>query len=148
MDSFGRSTYHILLIEDNAGDEILFKEVLTRSLFNTICDAVSNGEDALAFLYNKGRFHSAPVPDLVLMDLTLPRLDGFELLKVIKGDPQLRTIPVIIFTGSDRPEDIQRAYAGGANGYVTKPIGIRQLEERVKALEEFWFVTAKIPTRV
>jgi chemotaxis family two-component system response regulator Rcp1 len=135
------------LIEDNTGDEILFKEVLTRSRFNTVCDAVSNGEDALAFLYHKGAFHSSPLPDLVLMDLTLPRLDGFELLKVIKSDPQLKLIPVVIFTGSDRPEDIHRAYEGGANGYVTKPIGIRQLEEKVKALEEFWFMTAKIPSR-
>jgi two-component system, chemotaxis family, response regulator Rcp1 len=148
MDSFGRSTYHILLIEDNAGDEILFKEVLTRSRYNTICTAVSNGEDALAFLYRRGAFYSAPLPDLVLMDLTLPRLDGFELLRVIKGDPQLRSIPVVIFTGSDRPEDIQKAYTGGANGYVTKPIGIKQLEEKVRALEEFWFNTAKIPSRV
>lgn len=148
MDTFRRSTYHILLIEDNAGDEILFKEVLTRSHYDTVCDAVSNGEDALAFLYKRGGFHSAPVPDLVLMDLTLPRLDGFELLKAIKGDPQLRSIPVVIFTGSDRPEDIQRAYAGGANGYVTKPIGIKLLEEKVKALEEFWFMTSKIPSRI
>ena len=147
MDTFGRSTYHILLIEDNSGDEVLFKEVLTRSRCEIVCDAVSNGEDALAFLYRKGAFHSAPVPDLVLMDLTLPRLDGFELLRVIKGDPQLMSIPVVIFTGSDRPEDIQRAYAGGANGYVTKPIGIKQLEDKVKALEDFWFLTAKIPTR-
>jgi len=147
MDAYRRSVFHILLIEDNTGDEILFKEVLTRSRFNTVCDAVSNGEDALAFLYHRGEFHSAPLPDIVLMDLTLPRLDGFELLKVIKCDQQLKSIPVVIFTGSDRPEDIQKAYEGGANGYVTKPIGIKQLEEKVKALEEFWFLTAKIPSR-
>ena len=147
MQQVHRNCPHILLIEDTFGDEMIVKDVLSRSEFNTSCDAVTNGEDALDYLHRKGNYHSARRPDLVVMDLTLPRIDGVELLKMIKNDPDLRPLPVVIFTGSELPDDIKRAYLAGANGYMSKPTGLKQLEQKIKNLEEFWFETALIPSQ-
>ncbi|MFA5311899.1 MAG: response regulator [Methanomassiliicoccales archaeon] len=147
MEKVQNNCHHILLVEDTFGDEVIFKDILSRSIYNTSCDAVTNGEDALDYLRRKGNFSSVRKPDLVVMDLTLPRIDGIELLKMIKNDPELKTTPVVIFTGSELPDDIKRAYLAGANGYMSKPTGLKQLEEKIKNLEDFWFDTALIPSQ-
>ena len=148
MNLVVRPNHRILLIEDNAGDGLLFREALHNSKYNTTLDHVVNGHDALDFLHQRGLFTSALVPDLILMDLTLNQLNGFELLGLIKKEPGIKSIPLIVFTGSDMPDDITKAYMAGSNGYIKKPIGIEGLERVVRVLEEYWFGTSRIPSKL
>ncbi|OPY33220.1 MAG: chemotaxis regulatory protein CheY [Methanomassiliicoccales archaeon PtaU1.Bin124] len=120
------------------------REALSRSSFKVSSDSVGSGEEALNYLEARG---PANIPDLILMDLSLPFMDGFELLSKIRERPNLRYVPVIVFSGSDRPDDIQRAYQSGASGYVTKPIGLKKLEDSVRVIQEYWFGVAKVPTQ-
>ena len=142
------TTFNILLVEDNSGDVMLMKEVLSDSRFLSHIDVVSDGVEAMDFLRHKDKFCDAVVPDIIILDLTLPRKGGHDTLKEIKCDPIMRMIPVIVFTGSEAPEDIKNAYASFANCYVTKPIGLDQLERKLRMIEEFWFGIAKIPTKM
>ncbi len=135
----------VLLVEDDADDVTLTREALRESKLQIDLVAVDNGEKALTYLRQEGSYSQASRPDLILLDLNLPRKNGWEVLSALKSDPQLKVIPVTILTTSNQDPDIQRAYEHGVNSYVTKPIGIDQFRHVVKTLEDFWFTIVKLP---
>jgi chemotaxis family two-component system response regulator Rcp1 len=135
----------ILLVEDNPGDVRLTQEALKEGkVLNNLHVAV-DGVDALEFLRKEGKYARVPRPDIVLLDLNLPRKDGRELLADIKNDPKLRQIPVVILTTSKAEEDIVKTYDLHANCYITKPVDLDQFIEVVKSVEDFWFSIVKLP---
>jgi CheY-like chemotaxis protein len=135
----------VLLVEDNAGDVRLTKEALKEGKVRLNLSVVKDGVEAIAFLRKEGDFAGATRPDLVLLDLNLPKKDGREVLKDMKNDPQLLRIPVVVLTTSASDEDILGTYGLHANCYITKPVDMDQFIKVVKLIEEFWFVVAKIP---
>ena len=137
----------ILLVEDNPADIRLTTEVLKDvKLCNTI-HVARDGIEALEFLRGEGKFRGFPQPDLILLDLNLPRLDGREVLRVIKIDPELKRIPVVILTTSDAEQDILKSYELHANCYITKPVDLEQFSKVVQCIEDFWFTIVKLPSR-
>lgn len=135
----------ILLVEDNPGDVRLTRETLKENKIHTRLHVVQDGMEALAFLRKEGPYAGVPRPDLILLDLNLPRLDGREVLAHIKNDPRLKPIPVIVLTTSDADHDIFEAYSLQANCYVIKPVGLDQFLATVKAVEEFWLTIVALP---
>jgi two-component system, chemotaxis family, response regulator Rcp1 len=135
----------ILLIEDNPGDVRLIIEALTEARLNNQIMIARNGEEGLTYLYKSGKNRRYPKPDMVLLDLNLPGVDGREVLKTIKSDPNLMRIPVIVFTTSSAEEDILRAYDLNANAYVTKPIDINDFFKVIRVIENFWLEFASLP---
>ncbi|MFQ5817727.1 MAG: response regulator [Terriglobia bacterium] len=135
----------ILLVEDNPGDVRLVREAFKEAKVRNTLRAVADGVEALAFLRHEGNYAQAPRPDLMLLDLNLPKKDGREVLTEIKQDPNLKRIPVVILTSSKGEEDILKSYNLHANAYVTKPVGLEQLIHLVKAIEEFWLMVVKLP---
>jgi len=135
----------ILLVEDNIGDVRLTKEVLKDSKVRNNLTVASNGEEALACLRKQGKFQNASRPDLILLDLNLPVMDGREVLSRIKADPDLKRIPVVILTTSKAEEDILKTYNLHANCYVTKPVDLDQFVRVVQSLEDFWLAIVKLP---
>ncbi len=133
----------ILLIEDNPGDVRLTLEGLKSDKINI--NVVNDGAEALVYLRKKGSFSSSPRPDLILLDLNLPKKNGHEVLTEIKNDPDLKRIPVVIMTGSQAQEDIIKSYKLHANCYVTKPVDVDQFLKVVKTIQEFWFTIVKLP---
>ena len=138
----------ILLVEDNPGDARLTREALAQSKVKNHLHYARDGEEAMAFLRHEGRFASAPTPDLVLLDLNLPRRDGREVLEDIKRDPRLMHIPVVVLTSSQAEEDILRTYRLHANCFITKPVDLDQLTQVVHGIEQFWFTLVKLPPEV
>jgi two-component system, chemotaxis family, response regulator Rcp1 len=136
----------ILLVEDNPGDVRLTREALKEGKVRNNLYVASDGMKALAFLRREGEFSDAPRPDLILLDLNLPRKDGREVLEEVKADPQLRLIPVVILTSSQAEQDIVRAYDLHANCYISKPVDLDQFITVVKSIEDFWFSIVKLPT--
>jgi CheY-like chemotaxis protein len=134
----------VLHIEDNAGDVRLIAEALQESGIDVEVHVVSDGSEAMEYLHRHGQFAGAPRPDLVLLDLNLPRKGGREVLAEIKGDPALKTIPVIVLTTSTAPLDIAEAYGLHANCYVTKPVDLQALFETIGAIGKFWLQLAKL----
>lgn len=135
----------ILLVEDNPGDVDLTRNALENSKMRITLHVVGNGEAAMAFLQSRGSNADAPRPDLILLDLNLPRKDGREVLAEIKSDEDLKRIPVVILTSSKDEEDILKSYNLHANCYITKPIDINQFFKVVKSVENFWFSIVKLP---
>jgi two-component system, chemotaxis family, response regulator Rcp1 len=135
----------ILLVEDNPGDVRLTREALKEGKVRNNLHVAQDGVEALAFLRREGRHAGAVRPDLILLDLNLPRKDGREVLEEIKADPQLRPIPVVILTSSQAEQDIVRAYDLHANCYVSKPVDLDQFITVVKSIEDFWFAIVKLP---
>ncbi len=135
----------ILLVEDNPGDVRLTQEALNHVKFANKIHVVWNGEEAMAFLRREGEFADAPRPDLILLDLNLPRKDGRDVLAEIKADDDLRRIPVVILTTSSAEEDILKTYDLYANCYVTKPVDLEQFIKVLKAIDEFWLSIVKLP---
>ncbi|HUT23144.1 MAG TPA: response regulator [Sumerlaeia bacterium] len=135
----------ILLVEDNPGDVRLTQEALRDAKVHNNLHVAGTGVDAVAFLKREGKFSSAPRPDLILLDLNLPLKGGMEVLGEIKGDPDFRTIPVVILTTSQAETDIIKAYHLNANCYVTKPVGLDQFIEVVNSIENFWLTVVKLP---
>lgn len=135
----------ILLVEDNPGDARLTREALAMSKVRNRLHHARDGEEALSFLKRQGPFAQAPTPDLVLLDLNLPRRDGREVLEDIKNDPALKHIPVVILTSSQAEEDILRSYRLHANCFITKPVDLEQLTKVVHGIEQFWFTLVKLP---
>ena len=133
---------HILLVEDSSTDAFLIQEALRQVAFEHTVEVVGDGEQALARLRS-----SAPRPDLVLLDLNLPRVDGREVLAEVKDDPELRAIPIIVLTTSSAPPDVAFAYKHHANSYVRKPLGLDRLVESAAAIRDFWVRTATLPTQ-
>lgn len=136
---------NVLLVEDNPGDIRLTKEVFKDSPICKNLYYVPDGVEALAFLRQEGKFKLAPRPDIVLLDLNLPRMDGRELLAAIKQDDHLRTIPVVILTTSEASADIATAYRLHANCYLVKPVDYENFSHVVKNLETFWLETVRLP---
>jgi two-component system response regulator len=136
------------LVEDNPGDVELTADALRAGKICNQMHVVDDGESAMAFLRRQGVYAGAPCPDVVLLDLNLPRKDGREVLAEIKADPVLKKIPVIILTTSQAEEDILRAYNLAANCYITKPVDLDQFTKVVQAIEEFWFTVVKLPSNV
>ncbi len=137
----------ILLIEDNPGDVELAREGLRECKIRNNLHAVGDGVEASAFLHRKGAYASRPRPDLIILDLNLPKRDGRDLLKEIKEDEELKSIPVVILTTSAAEEDILRSYSLHANCYVTKPLGLDQFLQVVRSIETFWFTIVQLPSR-
>jgi chemotaxis family two-component system response regulator Rcp1 len=135
----------ILLVEDNAGDVRLTQEVLKNSKVRNTLIVASNGQEALNCLRRQGKYAGTSRPDLILMDLNLPVMDGREVLAQIKEDPDLKRIPVVILTTSKAEEDILKTYNLHANCYVTKPVDLEQFVKVVKSMEDFWLAIVKFP---
>lgn len=134
-------------MEDNPSDVYLTQVAFRRSPSETQIHVVEDGIQALAFLRREMPYGSAPRPDLVLLDLNLPRKDGHKVLQEIKADPDLATIPVIVLTTSTAQADIHRCYESHANCYIAKPVDFDQFERVVREIESFWFNTATLPPR-
>jgi chemotaxis family two-component system response regulator Rcp1 len=136
----------ILLVEDNPGDLRLTVEALKESKVRNKLHFAENGVEAMAFVHRQGKYANAPHPDLILLDLNLPKKDGREVLAEIKADPQLKRIPVVILTISKAQEDILRTYDLHANCYITKPVDFEQFITVVKSIEDFWLTLVKLPS--
>jgi chemotaxis family two-component system response regulator Rcp1 len=137
----------ILLVEDNPGDVRLAVEALKEAKVHNRLSTVADGEAALNFLQRKPPYVDSPRPDLILLDLNLPRKSGREVLAEIKADPDLKRIPVVILTTSQAEEDIVKAYNHSANCYITKPVDLDQFIKVVRSIEEFWLTIVKLPRR-
>jgi chemotaxis family two-component system response regulator Rcp1 len=137
----------ILLVEDNPGDVRLTREALRGAKVANELHVVDDGEEALDFLRRRGRHGDAPRPDIVLLDLNLPRVDGVEVLADIKSDPELAKIPIIVLTSSSAEADIQRAYELHANCFISKPVDFTEFIGAVRSLEGFWLRIVRLPTR-
>ncbi|RYX91693.1 response regulator [bacterium] len=135
----------ILLIEDNMADVRLTKEVLKDSKVRNNLHFVMDGVEGVSFLRKEGKYQDAPKPDLILLDLNLPKKDGREVLEEIKNDEMLRRIPVVVLTTSKAEQDILKSYNLHANCYITKPVDLEQFITVVKSIEEFWFTIVKLP---
>jgi len=135
----------ILLVEDNPGDVRLTMEALKDSKMHNNLNVTSDGVEALAFLRREGKFAHAPRPDLILLDLNLPKKDGREVLAEIKADKDLKRIPVVVLTTSQAEEDILRMYNLYANCFVTKPVDLDQFIKVVQSIEEFWLTIVRLP---
>ncbi len=135
----------ILLVEDNPGDVRLTQECFKESKISNNLSVVMDGQEAIDFLRHKGKFANAPRPDLILLDLNLPRKDGREVLAEIKADPDLRKIPVVVLTISKAEQDILKSYDLHANCFITKPIDLDQFAIIVKSIEDFWLTIVKLP---
>ncbi len=139
-------TIEILLVEDSPGDVRLIKEALKEGNVRTHLSVTEDGEEALNYLRRKGRYAEAIRPDLILLDLHLPKKDGREVLAEIKADPDLKRIPVVILTTSESEQDILKSYDLHANCYVTKPVHLDKFIAVVKAIENFWLTMVKLPS--
>jgi CheY-like chemotaxis protein len=137
---------NLLLVEDNAGDIRLTREAFKGSSLPIQLSVVEDGEQALAFLRHQRNYVNAPRPDLILLDLNLPRKPGHEVLAEIKTDDNLKRIPVVILTTSDDDRDILTSYNLRANCYITKPVDFRRFITLVKSIENFWFNVVRLPS--
>jgi two-component system, chemotaxis family, response regulator Rcp1 len=135
----------ILLVEDHEGDARLAREAMRDSKIRNTLHHVFDGEKAIEFLRRQGKYSDAPRPDLILLDLNLPKKDGRQVLAEIKMDENLKRIPVVILTVSSAEEDILKSYNLHANCYITKPIDLEQFLKVVKAIEDFWLTIVKLP---
>ncbi|HKJ79150.1 MAG TPA: response regulator [Prolixibacteraceae bacterium] len=135
----------ILLAEDSPGDADLAKEALEESKLKNRLYTVVDGQEALDFLFKKGKYKNVPRPDLMLLDLNMPRVDGREVLKIVKEDENLRSIPIVILTTSKAEEDIIKSYNLHANCYITKPLDLDKFMEVVHAIENFWISIVALP---
>jgi len=135
----------VLLVEDSPSDARLTQEALKEGAIYTHVSLVTDGLDAMAYLRREGRHAGAGRPDLILLDLNLPKMDGREVLQCIKADKDLMTIPVVILTTSEAQADIMAAYAYHANCYIQKPVDFKRFLQTVAAIESFWFTIVKLP---
>ena len=139
------SPIEILMIEDNPGDVRLTEEALKDNKIKNNLYVCKDGEEGLNFLFQRNGYEQAVRPDLILLDLNLPKLNGRDILKAIKEEPGLRRIPVVVLTSSEAEEDIVRSYDLHANSYITKPVNFDQFFNVVKSIEEFWLTVVKLP---
>lgn len=135
----------ILLVEDNPGDVMLIEEALRESGSDANLSVAKDGEEALAYLNRQGEYADAHLPDLILLDLNLPKKNGYEVLKRIKSDQRLRHIPVIILTTSEAEKDVIDAYELSANCYITKPADLEGFFSTMRVIQSFWLTTVKLP---
>lgn len=142
MGSKGRQ---ILLVDDNQADIDLTKDTLSHDRFVSDVRTVPDGVEAMFYLQRVGRYRDTTTPDLVILDLNLPRKDGRAVLRAVKSDPTLRKIPIVIFSTSESQHDIETSYALGANSYVSKPGNLNDYVSTIESLGEYWFGTAQLP---
>jgi CheY-like chemotaxis protein len=141
----------ILLAEDDRGDQELTRRALEEGKIHTDLRVVEDGEEALAYLFRRGRYRepaSSPKPDLLLLDLNLPRVDGREVLEQVRADSRLRGMAVVVLTTSRREEDIVYSYGLGCNSFITKPVVMDQFIQIIQALEEYWFQIVTLPPKM
>lgn len=136
----------ILLVEDSPADVLLTREAFKESRIVNTIHVAEDGIHAMDFLYKRGKYASVPRPDLILLDLNLPRKNGREVLAEIKGDPDLRAIPIVVLTTSSAEEDILRAYNLNANCYVVKPVGFDNFMQAIQSIRHFWFSVVTLPS--
>ncbi len=137
----------ILLIEDNPADVEITQYMMKQGKLLVNLHVVADGFQALAFLRQEGQYAGVPRPDLVLLDLNLPGMDGREVLTEMKGDPDLKAIPVVILTTSQSEEDVLKSYHLGANCFITKPVGMDEFAKVVGSIEDFWFTIVRLPRK-
>jgi chemotaxis family two-component system response regulator Rcp1 len=137
----------ILLVEDNAGDAELLLEFLRQSKVRNRIHWVKDGEAAMAFLRHEGEYAGKPLPDLILLDLNLPKKDGREVLAEVKSDPLLNGVPVVVLTSSSAEADIARSYNLKANCYIIKPVDLDQFAQVVRSIADFWLTVVRLPAR-
>ncbi len=148
MNDFAKSKpIEILLVEDNPGDVRLTVEALKEAKVGNNLHVAEDGVEAMAFLRREGKYAEVPRPDLILLDLNLPKKDGREVLAEVKADAALKRIPVVVMTTSKAEEDILRSYDLHANCYITKPVDLDQFMAVVKSIEDFWLTIVKLPSR-
>jgi two-component system response regulator len=135
----------VLLVEDDVGDVVMTREALAEGKVVNRLHVVGDGVEALEFLRQEGRFADAPRPDLILLDLNLPRRDGRQVLAEVKGDPELRRIPVVVLTTSEAEEDILRSYDLHANAYVTKPVDFDRFVSVIHQIDDFFISVVRLP---
>jgi CheY-like chemotaxis protein len=144
-DGYGHAPIEILLVEDNEGDVRLTREVLKDGRIRNTLNVVGDGVEALAYLRREREYAETKPQDLVLLDLNLPKMDGREVLALIKADPDLRRIPVVVLTTSSSEVDVLSAYDLHANCYITKPVDLDQFVKVVRSIEDFWLAIVKLP---
>lgn len=140
-----RKTINLLLVEDNPADVRLTEEALKEGQVPVSLSVASDGVEAVDFLYRRGKYSKAPRPDLILLDLNMPRKSGREVLSEIKSDPDLKRIPVLVMTTSTAEQDIAKAYNLNANCYIAKPMELAGLIDIIRSIEEFWLTRASLP---
>jgi chemotaxis family two-component system response regulator Rcp1 len=140
-------TIEILLVEDNPGDARLTLEAFKEGKVLNNITIMGDGVEALAYLRRQGHYAGAAQPDLILLDLNLPKMDGREVLAEIKADEQLKKIPVVVLTTSEAEEDVARAYSSHANCYITKPVELEQFLNVVQSIDSFWLSLVKLPSQ-
>jgi two-component system, chemotaxis family, response regulator Rcp1 len=145
--SNGWQPIEVLLVEDNPGDVDLTREALAAAKVCNRLHVAEDGEAAIEFLHRRGDFADAPRPDLILLDLNLPKKDGRQVLKEIRANPDLTEIPIVVLTTSQADEDILHAYQLHANCYISKPVGFQQFLVVIKAIEDFWLTIVKLPQK-
>ncbi|MBL8016652.1 MAG: response regulator [Ignavibacteria bacterium] len=138
-------TLQVLLVEDNEGDVRLVKEAFNESKIDKVFSVAKDGEEALNYLYRRGKYAESVRPDIILLDINLPKKNGFEVLENIKKDDDLKRIPVIMLSSSSSEDHISKSYDLSANCYVTKPVDFDEYTQTVKTIEDFWFQMAKLP---
>ena len=138
---------HILLVEDNEGDIYLTIEALNEGKIHNTIAVARDGEQALLYLEKKGKFQDVQAPDIILLDVNLPRINGLELLKIIKTDEKLKHIPVIMLTTSSSEADIIKSYENYANCFITKPVEVNNFLNVVAAMEDFWISMVQLPKK-
>lgn len=147
LDNIGRAA-EFLLIEDNPGDVRLTCEALKESKIKNNLSIVVDGLEAMAFLHHEGKYADAPRPDVILLDLNLPKKNGLEVLEEIKADATLKRIPVVIITSSEAEQDILKTYDLHVNCYVNKPVDLEQFIKVVQSIETFWLTIVKLPSEI
>lgn len=146
MDELRRGEpIHVLIVEDNPGDVRLTQEALRDGGLDYTLHVASDGKEALDFLYQRGEYDGAPRPDIVLLDLNLPKLDGHGVLREIRKDPDLERLPVVMLTSSAAEEDVVLSYELQSNAYLTKPVAPDEFVDLIRSFEEFWLTTARLP---
>lgn len=138
---------HILLVEDNEGDIVLTLEAFSDVKLKNTVSVVRDGEEAIRYLNRESPYQDTQPPDIILLDINLPRVDGKEVLAYIKGDERLKPIPVVMLTTSSSEKDIQDSYAGYANCYITKPVDFSKFIQVVRSIEDFWISIVQLPSK-
>ena len=143
----GERPIEVLLVEDDPGDVMMTREAFHDYKLHNELHVVSDGAEAMAFLRQEGEYAGRPRPDLVLLDLNLPRMDGRQVLEAIKSDPELASIPVVVLTTSENEDDVLRSYSLHANAYVTKPVDFQRFIEVVRQIDDFFVTVVRLPRR-
>ena len=148
MDDQNQSTLDVLLIEDNEGDVLLTQETMNEINSPVNLHIAKDGEKALSRMMKEGEFQDAETPDLILLDLNIPKVNGFDILKKAKSTPSLKHIPIIVLSTSNKDKDVLDSYQQYVNCYITKPVDLEEFATIIYNIEQFWFRTVKLPTTI